>query len=470
MSANLSTAEHYGAGFDRGGFPFAGILLNEKDKWSEEEFEAGISQVPQNQLPQGLRHQSWGIKEPSSNGLALRSTSEVLEAWIQAGSFDGLVLITDAPFVFPPQHFTVSSKGESVILESHPTDPWPQILIELTSSPDAVPIVQKFSFRPSANTVYAEILYTRALHTVSDKGSCLLASEVTSDGQVLGISFSFQPLSKEDGLSNLYRAKIARKLKFIESIFNLSLTLPENITPDHVQYIETIFRGLTEGEFTSRGNGITIFLKGADIDTSNPPFSEPGSFEHYSGTEQALLYPQALLDVGPYYSILGRAVIANQRDLTPLREGKNLWVRFEVLDGQIGYRYERYTRPDAHQRIQQKLKHFYSQLVAEESQALAQTLLQPLILDVPRDEAIKIAVGWLEYHNFPDRFSPQEPILDEGRACWRLPIYMVYASGKGEPVGELLIDLKTGSIIDEPSPELMYQEGLALGKKILRAV
>jgi hypothetical protein len=470
MSANLSTVEHYGTGFDRSGFPFAGILLNETDKWSEEEFEAGISQVPEDQLPLRLRHQSWVPKEAISNGLALRPPSEVLEAWIKAGSFDGLVLITDSTFVFPPQHFTVSSREGSVILESQPTDPWPQILIELTPSSDGVPAVQKFSFRPSGNTVYAEILYTRALHTVSDKGSCLIASEVTSVGQVIGISFSFQPLSREDGFSNLYRAKIARKLKFIESVFKLSLTLPENITPNHVQYIETIFRGLTEGEFISRGSGITIFLKGTDIDTSNPPFSEPGSFEHYSGTEQALLYPQVLLDVGPYYTILTRAVIANQRNVTPLREGKSLWVRFEVLDGQITYRYERYTHPDAHKRIQQKLKQFHSQLVAEESQALAETLLQPLILDVPRDEAIKIAVGWLEYHNFPDRFSPQEPILDEGRACWQLPIYIVYANGKGAPVGELLIDLKKGSIIDEPSPELMYQEGLALGEKILRVV
>jgi hypothetical protein len=167
---------------------------------------------------------------------------------------------------------------------------------------------------------------------------------------------------------------------------------------------------------------------------------------------------------------LNRALISNQKTLSSLREGKDVWVRFEVLDGQISYRYDRYTRHDVHKRIEQKLKHFYSQLLTEESEGLANTLLQPLILDVPSDEAIKIGVGWLEYHNFPDRFSPQEPILDESRGCWRLPIYIVYASGKGALVGQLLIDLKTGSIIDEPSPELMYQEGLALGEKILRVV
>jgi hypothetical protein len=308
------------------------------------------------------------------------------------------------------------------------------------------------------------------LDTVNESGSCLLASEVTPNGEVLGVSFGFQPFSKEQASANLNRAKIARKLKFIENVFRLRLTLPENITPSHVQYIESIFRGITEGEFLTRGNGITIFLKGYDVDVSKPPFSECGPFQYFFGTEQALLYPQAVLDVGPYYVKLKRALIANQRNIHPLREGKDLWVRFEVLDGQITYHYERYTRPDTHKRIRQKLEDFHTQLLKEESEGLADTLLQPLILDLPAVEAVKIGSGWLEYHNFPDRFSPQEPILDETRGCWRLPIYIVYASGEGAPVGELLIDLRTGSIIDEPSPELMYQQGLALGKKVLRVV
>src|SRR5205814_364346 len=120
--------------------------------------------------------------------------------------------------------------------------------------------------------------------------------------------------------------------------------------------------------------------------------------------------------------------------------------------------------------VQQKLERFYHLLRSEEPKELADTLLEPLISDVSPDEAVKIGIGWLQYHDFPDRFSPQEPILDSERACWRVPIYVVYASGNGAPVGELLIDLKTGSIVDEPSPELMHQEGLALGEKILRVV
>jgi hypothetical protein len=155
--------------------------------------------------------------------------------------------------------------------------------------------------------------------------------------------------------------------------------------------------------------------------------------------------------------------------LSRLREGQDTWVRFEVLDSQITYRYERYSRPERHKLIQQKLKRFHHLLNAEEPSDLADTLLDPLISDVLPDEAVKIGVGWLQYHDFPDRFSPQEPVLDDERACWRVPIYIVYASGEHAPVGELRIDLKTGSIIDEPAPELMFRHGLALGETILRA-
>lgn len=473
MSTNLSTVEQFGIGFDRRGVPFT-PWLNETNPLSEDAFEEQISQIPQHQLPPRLRRESTAPTKPGPNGFGVLAASEVLDAWIQAGRFDGLLIIPDAPFVFPPQPFTVSSKDGRITVESHPTDPWPQILIELSHSPQGEPTVQRVQFRPSGNTVESEILYTRVHYTVSEIGSYMLASEITSDDEVVGISFNCQPLSHEQASTILYRAKIARKLRFIERVFNITETLPENITPDHVQYIEAIFRGLTEGEFTTRGNAVTVFLKAADVDLDAPPFSEVGPFEYCLGNEQALLFqPRGayrVLDVGPYYLKLQRAVLANMTLLSRLREGQDTRVRFEVLDGQITYRYERYSRPERHKLVQQKLERFHHLLNSEESSDLADTLLDPLISDVLPDEAVKIGVGWLQYHDFPDRFSPQEPILDESHACWRLPIYIVFASGKGAPIGELLIDLKTGAIIDEPSPELMHQEGLALGEKILRVV
>jgi hypothetical protein len=470
MSANLSIVEQSRIGFERTGFPFT-PSLNVADQISQDEIEEHVPQIPREQLP--VRFRGFSSLRPQSGypGFRLQPASEVLDAWVQAGGFDGLLVVPDAPFVFPPQRFTVSSMNGLVTVESSPSDAWPQILIELTHS--ALPSVQRVLFRPSGNTVESEILYTRVHYTVSEIGSYFLASEITSEDQVVGISFNCQPLNREQASSILYRAKIARKLRFIERIFNVTEALPENITPTHVQYIEAIFRGLTEGEFTTRGNAVTVFLRAADVDLDAPPFSEVGRFEYGLGNEQALLFqhrePYRVLNVGPYYLRLQRAVVANRTLLSRLREGQDTWVRFEVLDSQITYRYEKYARPERHKLVQQKLERFHHLLNSEEPSDLADTLLDPLISDVLPDEALKIGVGWLQYHDFPDRFSAQEPVLDDERACWRVPIYIVYASGKHAPVGELLIDLKTGSIIDEPAPELIFGHGLALGETILRA-
>lgn len=412
MSTNLSTVEQFRIGFERSGIPFT-PWLNETNPLSEDAFEEQISQVPQHQLPPRLRRGLTAPTKPGPNGFGVLAASEVLKAWVKAERFDGLLIIPDAPFVFPPQHFTVSSKDGTDTVESHPTDAWPKILIELSHSSQGEPTVQRVQFRPSGNTVESEILYTRVHYTVSEIGSYLLASEITSDDEVVGISFNCQPLSREQASSILYRAKIARKLRFIERTFNLTEALPKDITPDHVQYIEAIFRGLTEGEFTTRGNAVTVFLKAADVDLDAPPFSEVGPFEYCLGNEQALLFqqrgPYKVLDVGPYYLKLQRAVLANMTLLSRLREGQDTWVRFEVLDSQITYRYERYSRPERHKLVQKKLERFHHLLNSEEPSDLADTLLDPLISDVLPDEAVKIAVGWLQYHDFPDRFSPQEP-------------------------------------------------------------
>lgn len=471
MSANLSTVEQFGVGFERTGIPFT-PWLNQTKQMSEGAVEEQISQVPSHRLPPPLRRRITAHAASTSNQIVVLPPSEVLSVWLQAGSFDGLLIIPDAPFAFPPQRFSVSSNDGKISIESHPSDAWPQILLEFKCSPQEEPTVERVQFRPSDNTVESEILYTRAHYVVSQIGSYMLASEITSEDQVVGISFNCQPLQPEQANTMLYRAKIARKLRFIERVFNLREVLPEDITPNHVQYIESIFRGLTEGEFTTRGDGVTVLLRAADVDLNVPPFSEAGAFEYLLGNEQALLFQQdkryTVLDVGPYYLKLQRAVIANRNQISRLRGGHAALVRFEVLDSQITYRYERYARAERHKRIQQKLKRFHDLLSSEEPIELANTLFDPLISDVKQDQAIKIAVGWLQYHDFPDRFTPQEPTADSERACWRVPIYVVYANGKGARVGELLIDLKTGSIIDEPSPELMHREGLALGEKILR--
>jgi hypothetical protein len=394
--------------------------------------------------------------------------SEVVRRWVQAGRFLGHLNIADAAFEFPPQLFVVTSRGVKVTIESRPTGAWPQILIVLSLSSYATPVVERFLLRPSGDAVESEVLYTRALYTLNQSGSCFLASEITPDDRLVGVGFGFEPFGKKDTQDLVYRGKLARKLGFIESLFRIRFSVPENITPEQVQRVETLFRGIIEGEFVIRGNAITVPVRAADINLSEPPFAGIGPYEQFLGAEEAVLDHPQLLDVGPIYFSLNKAVVANKSALAPLREGRDQWVRFEVLDSQITYRFERYVARDKQKRVRQKLNQFQSRLEREEPPELAATLTEMLTSDVVPTEAAEIAVGWLEYNNLPDRFSPQEPVLDEERGCWRVPIYLVYAGGDSAPVGELLIDLKTGSVIEEPSPETMYREGRTLAEKVSR--
>ena len=84
--------------------------------------------------------------------------------------------------------------------------------------------------RVSNNTVEAEILYTRALYTLSEAMSCSLVSEDILDNQIVGIPFSHERLQEEEIRELLYRAKFARKLGFIQRLFNIVLTLPEKVS------------------------------------------------------------------------------------------------------------------------------------------------------------------------------------------------------------------------------------------------
>jgi hypothetical protein len=439
MSTLPYTAEQASPGFGRGVFPsLNNPSLSEPDPSAAD------------RLRRGLYH-----------------PSEVLRGWVQAGRFLGYLNIADAAFEFPPQPFVVTSRDVTVTIESRPTGAWPQVLIVLSLSSYATPAVERFLLRPSGDTVESEILYTRAFYTLSESGACFLASEVTPDDRLVGVGFNSEPLGEKDARELVYRGKLARKLGFIESLFRTRFSVPENITPEQVRRVETLFRGITEGEFVMRGKAVTVHVRAAEVDLSEPPFSGAGQYVHFLGAQEAVLDNPRMLDVGPAYFSLNRAVVANKSVLAALREGRDQWVRFEMLDSLITYRFERYATRDGHKQARRKLNQFRSRLEREEPPELAATLTEMLTSDVVPAEAAEIAAGWLEYHDLPDRFSPQEPVLDEGLGCWRVPIHLVYAGGDSAPVGELLIDLKTGSVAEEPSPEAMYREGRALAEKIL---
>jgi hypothetical protein len=359
----------------------------------------------------------------------------------------------------PEQDFTASRSEDGLILQNNPKNSWPIFLIECVSGS------ARISVQPSDNTSDGELLNTRVRFALEKAG---LFSLCATDSSVK-FRFKINHPSDSEKQILLYRAKVCRKLKYIERVLRVSFSLPDEISAEQVQVIERVFRGITEGKFTTRAPDILFEgVSPSSIDLTKPPFTGPGPFSREVGNTQLLFNKR--LHVGPVSVYLERAALTDPRVIDHILKGsgQSVDVRFEILDNQIFHTFESYAR-QSRKRLQRKLERFKEQLAREEPMELVNLLAESFQSDVSADEAIQIAVGWTQYHDLPDRYCPQEPKLDLEAQHWCVPIYLVYSSGEGGPVGEIIINAKTGELVSHTPIEELRSKGLALAEQILHA-
>ncbi len=397
------------------------------------------------------------------NGVAASRLKEFRTQPLKQIVFRGQLEIPGSRFVIPEQGFNCTISDTIVTFENLPGNVWPKIRIELKADPLTDNFeLEKFQVRASESSADGEILYTRVHWMLSNIGRCSLHLEDLE----ATFNFKFEPFSKEEEERLLYRAKIFRKLKFIENVFRHKFTLLQEISADQVRAIDFVFRGITEGEFVIRGGGITLPLQSSEIDLSAPGFYGPGLLRHNNTEKIHDLFSYGL-EVGPSIVTLKHAELADPKVARQIRQGYQglILVRFSVLDHLIHIRLENYAARSKKQR-QERLKLFKKKWLREDPEDLANLLNEPLMADVSAEEASLIAVGWTQYNNLPDRYCPQEPILVQGANHWCVPIHLVYTSGKGGPVGELVIDRKTGEVISHTPIEELTSKGMTLAKAV----
>jgi hypothetical protein len=388
------------------------------------------------------------------------TTTRIHKKW--GYSFRSKLSVPDSRINLPEQDFTLYRSGNRFSIEIHPINQWPSVEIELVAPDEHSPLeVARFDVRPTGNSTDAEILYTRLVFSLVSSGE---ASFPLGD-EIINLEISKFPPSEERDF--LHRAQFFRKLKFIEKAFNCTFHFANDISDFHIRQVETVFRGITEGEFTLRGDNITFFdyIPATPDEISRPPFTGVGSLTRNVG-EQAPIFDR-LLSVGPMSIRLDHAVVANPRVMESLQVGGTLpQIRFAILDNQIHHRFEKYAtrRP---QLRRQKLEKFKKELLKVEPEELVNLLDRPLQSDVSSAEARKIVVGWLQYNTFPDRYCPQEPKLEED--SWRVPIWITYPGERGAWVQDAFVDLKTGVVTVPVSVEELRNLGKSVAAECLRA-
>lgn len=322
----------------------------------------------------------------------------------------------------------------------------------------------EIGLQSSGETVDGRLLLTRAVFHVVRSGRATLSLPGIDEPLEVGV----RSLSESEEKGLLYRAKLYRKLKYIERVFNVKFSLPPEISSEEVKRVEIVFRGITEGAFSTREPGATFRISPGDINQSEPPYLRPGQFNAALGEGIELL--DRLLNVGPITIHIDKAALANPRIMDEIQNGSQepVVARFEILDNQMGFCFEDYAKK-SREALVEPLERFKEELALEEPEELVALVSAPLAKDVSSYEASQIAVGWTQYNDLPDRYCPQAPELDAAAGQWHVPIYLVHSNGEGGLVGEVVIDEKTGVIVSHTPVDELRSQGRALAEQILHA-
>ena len=371
----------------------------------------------------------------------------------KGAAFRSSVTIDGSAVFIPEQEFLISRADNEIRIENRPTNAWPKIIIDLLADPSGlINTVTDVQISPSQDTAEAEIKYTRFDWAVARQ----LNFSVDLPG-IGSISILSDKLSDENLQHLMNRAKLYRKLRFLEYVFGIRFTLAQSIPAGEVGNIDHIYRGLTSGEFVIRSSNLNLAVPEKEIDWSIAPFNEPGNFpqsakwySEYFG-ETVYLFGHKL-DIGTVSIRLEKALYSGPSNVSlpnhNLQQARG--IRFEVLDHQIYFRFDKYA-DKGKKKLQENLAQFQYKFLRDDPKELLELMDEPLIQDVNAEEANLIAMGWIQYNRLPDRYCPQEPVFDEANKSWRVPIYLVYANGEGEKVaGDLVIDAKSGVIIESP--------------------
>ncbi len=396
-------------------------------------------------------------KEGLSSGFSLsdKLTSPSLHPFV---NFRGQISV--AEYLLPIQKFSLREKDKYIFIENFPTDSFPKI--EIVLEKNSLLEVKKFNVYPSDNSVQGEILYTRFFLTTADVKKCSLHFK---DIDFESFNFIFSDITLEEKKRMIYRAKLFRKLRFTEKVFEKTkINVPENITPNEAQQIEILFRGITEGEFTNPSDSfVTIYNYKVSKDDLQNNFL-------FSKREFSLEFNEKFFILGRFFEVgkvvirVEKASVANPRKLRDVKENEVIdELRLNVFDSQIRYTFEKYNNGERLSKNKQKLKRFRDLLQNEEPNFLV-SLLDESLAEIDDKSAIETLEALLQYYDFPDRFSVLKPKLQKNQ--WKVPIALTYP--KQEPIllADAFVDMRTGKV----EMEISFDELLKKGKKKAKEV
>lgn len=203
------------------------------------------------------------------------------------------------------------------------------------------------------------------------------------------------PLSEDEMKTLIYRARVFRKLRFLEIALGVEFPIPPVMSNDDIATIDTVFRGLTRGNVFSTMDSVTLVREDItieDIDFVLQNVDTPVSFE------RIFTVFDILVPVGTVLGVVMDPILGNIPELSTLAEKKRTGEEVESATIILKSRSDQVTFHfrDQVQRLKtfrQQALGFYKTLSESEPEELAQQVLFPMTGEVKPLEVAEIAMA-----------------------------------------------------------------------------
>lgn len=249
-----------------------------------------------------------------------------------------------------------------------------------------------FTLHTEKMTAQAGIEQTRFLYLLQESHEmCLVIPGIDQPVPIVA-----ELLSKDEKKTLIYRARVFRKLRFLEIAFGVEFPIPPVMSNDDIATIDTVIRGITRGNVFSKMHSATLSRENVTaeyIESLLDRIGKPASFDHVF-----TLFGVPL--VGPVLGVIMDSTIDNIYELRQIGEEIKAGKQVESIEivlgsfsGQVTFYFKKSV--DELKATINQLVTFVKILVDEEPVELAQQVWFPINGEVSSLEASEIAMAFV---------------------------------------------------------------------------
>lgn len=334
-----------------------------------------------------------------------------------------------------------------------------KLSFELEVKHDPVTGKGGFTLHTEKMTAQAGIEQTRFVYLLQESHEMYLVVPETDEL----LKIIPDPFSEDELKTLVYRARVFRKLRFLEIALGVEFPIPPEMSNDDIATIDTVFRGLTRGNVYIKADTIGLTKDQVTMDSIRSILEivgKPVSFEH-----RFELFG-VILPMKPVLGVVMNGSVENRYELEQLSESlepgqivDSIKVKVRSFTGQVTFHFKR-SNDEIKSSIEQLIA-FHDSLKEKEPEDLAQQLWFPINGEVSSLEAAEIAMAFVFLGKNPEVKLTIKVIgcdLSMDSKYWVVQLVLINKNQEAKAdLALVFVNRWTGTIFHPPTKEEAFQ-------------